>query len=177
MPALSGHYLVAQVSPASKGSTVSQNMGPGDHRGGPGAGLGRELEACLGKRGCLSKLEPAARREHSTGKGRREELTSPWVGLAWREPWTSWVTGWKEGWKDRMCDARVSGLRLSYSRSEQDRAVGYNRSCCERLLCASGAVVGKKSLKPCCQFHKSKDPWVSGCDVWGKYSWHQRYFF
>lgn len=176
MPALSGHHLVAQVSPASEGSTVSRNMGPGDHRGGPGAGLGREPEACLGKRGCLSKLEPAAGREHSTGKGRREELTSPWVGLAWREPWTSWVTGWKEGWKDRMCDVRVSGLRLSY-RSEQDRAAGYNRSCCERLLCASGAVVGKKSLKPCCQFHKSKDPWVSGCDVWRKYSWHQHYFF
>lgn len=35
-------------------------------------GWGGSWRPALG-RGCLSKLEPAARREHSTGKGRRKD--------------------------------------------------------------------------------------------------------
>lgn len=136
---------VAQVSPASEGPTVLWKHGTGEHRGGPGIageGAGRlpweemvpeQVGACRG-------------REHSSGKGQTEELASPGEGLAWREPWTSQVTGWKEGRRDRSGDAHVSGLQLSYSRSEpgQDQAAGHHRSCRERFFCASGAVVGKK---------------------------------
>ena len=165
------------MSPASEGSIVSWKHGTWGAQRWPWYWAGEGAGGLPWEERMPEQVGACGGREHSTGKGQREELTSPWVGLAWREPWTSQVMGWKEGWKDRSGDARVSGLGLSYSRTEQDRAAGRNRSCCERLLCASGAVVGEKSLKPCCEFHKSKDPWVSGCDVWGKHSWHQWYFF
>lgn len=81
VPALSGHYLVAQVSPALRGPQSPKTWAWGSQRW-PWCWAGEGAGACLGKRGCSEQVGACS--EESTARARAggEELTSPF-GWAW----------------------------------------------------------------------------------------------